>query len=121
MAPSMGMCVGMLTSGAGGGGGGASEWAPECNPVTNEPCDTAGGQACDVAGPIGFVCYDPPNDGLLCQECDQDTIYCAGTMTCDTEAGLCVKYCCSNADCGTGTCVPFGIPEAPELGQCAAP
>jgi hypothetical protein len=117
----MGMCV-TLTSGAGGGGGGGGG-APgiECNPVTNEPCDTGAGQACDFAGPDAFTCYDPPNDGLLCEECDQETIFCAGTMTCNTDEGLCTKYCCTDADCGTGTCQSLGIPGAPGLGLCSLP
>ena len=143
-APSDGSCV-TITSGAGGGGeGGGGEGggggAPpdltsECNPVTNEPCDTAAGEACDglqvEEGVFVFICYPPPNDGLLCDECDYSGgSFCAGTTTCAAAgvptgtAGQCTRYCCSDADCGTGTCVTevdgvsvFGE-HVPDLGLC---
>ena len=120
MPPSMGMCVTLTTGAGGGGGGGGGEPGIECNPVTNEPCDTAAGEACDFAGPNAFACYGG-NEASLCEACDQENVFCFGTMTCDTEAGLCTKYCCSDGDCGTGTCQALGIAEAPMLGTCSLP
>jgi len=82
----------------------ADECLPKsCNPVTNEPCDTAAGEACDFSS-SGFACYPAPNDQKLCEECDQmNGPYCAGGHTC-LEDGGCAKYCCDDGDCGTGTC-----------------
>ncbi len=104
--PSDGDCI-MLSGGVGGGGGaGGGAGDPiECNPVTNEPC--AAGEACDVAGG-GFVCYPDGNIGALCEACDPDAgEFCQGGLFCDTD--ICVKYCCSDADCGTGVCTMDAI------------
>lgn len=73
---------------------------PPCNPVTNEPCDTASGEACDF-GSYGYQCYAPPNTQGLCDPCGSADGYCAGGLTCD---GTCAKFCCDDGDCGTGTC-----------------
>ena len=66
---------------------------------------TAGGaaafiQACDF-GQNGYECYDPPNDQMLCQVCGDVDGYCQGGSTC---VDICVKFCCDDGDCGTGTC-----------------
>ena len=87
--PSGGSCVTLTT-------------AIACNPVTNAPCTT--GQSCDFADMgMGYKCYDPPNDVKICGACDaQKGPFCEGGSTCDN--GLCVKYCCTDADCGAGKC-----------------
>lgn len=87
----------------------------KCNPITNEGCNTAMGEACDVNAD-GFECYPAPNDKLLCEACGTDEGFCAGGMTC---VGKCAAYCCSDADCGTGTCTKGGFAN-PNVGFCEA-
>ncbi|HZO15537.1 MAG TPA: hypothetical protein VFB62_19830 [Polyangiaceae bacterium] len=104
-------------------GGACAATGFECNPVTNEPCDTAAGEACDIAGIEGFQCYPPPNDTALCKACDQDAgPWCRGGATC-LGVDRCAKYCCNDSDCGEGSCVKTmgDVPwfeQAPELGLC---
>jgi hypothetical protein len=86
----------------------------QCNPVTNEPCDTAAGEACDF-GQSGFVCYPAPNDQKLCEECDAaNGPWCEGGHTCGEDGG-CAKFCCDDGDCGTGICEKF---QGQDLGVC---
>lgn len=81
----------------------------ECNPITNEPCNTAAGEACDISNSmdgafLGFVCYPAPNEKALCEACDGGNgPWCQGTMTC--AGSKCARFCCDDGDCGTGTCV----------------
>jgi hypothetical protein len=88
-----------------------------CNPVTNAGC-TAAGSACDIGASGGFECFPPPNATPLCAACDPPNgKFCAGGMMCLFGAAKCFKYCCDDADCGTGTCwknqtVIFGAPLA---------
>ncbi|MEZ4301708.1 MAG: hypothetical protein R3B70_42630, partial [Polyangiaceae bacterium] len=104
VSPSAGSCVVV---------GGANE----CNPVTNEGCDTAAGEACDVSAD-GFVCYPDGNTQSLCDECGvTGSDYCLGGMTC---VGKCAKFCCDDGDCGTGTCTKGGFAD-PAVGFCEAP
>jgi hypothetical protein len=129
--PSGGSCVTVLAGDAGFDGG----TGIQCNPVTNDGCST--GEECDINGDssgnlIGFVCYPPPNTATACQSCDptgQTGPTCVGGFTCPGlntagTAGYCAKYCCTNADCGSGTCTTmsggtaiFG-PIATSLGVC---
>jgi hypothetical protein len=57
--------------------------------------------------------------------------FCSGGLTCNPfeqiDGGFiseCTRYCCSNADCGTGICargfngISLYGPVAPSLGQC---
>jgi hypothetical protein len=93
--------------------------------------------ACDytqdqTSGAInGFTCYSPPNDATICQACDPTLAappFCGPGLTCypDNAAGTtgaCAKYCCTNADCGSGMCLTssMGAPifaVAPMLGIC---
>jgi hypothetical protein len=88
----------------------------ECNPITNAPCNTAGGEACDLNG-SGVQCWGPPNTATLCQSCAQD--YCAPGFTCqqdDDGNPKCAKYCCTDQDCSAAAhcdttvfSAPFGI------------
>ncbi len=92
-APSLGACISV---------GGAIE----CNPVTNAPCDTAGGEACDFKG-NGYHCYAGPNDKNLCDACGPGNggTHCKGGSTClPGPDGNCGKFCCDDADCGKGKC-----------------
>lgn len=71
-----------------------------CNPVTNEGC--SGGESCDL-GPSGFECYPPPNDAGICQPCGPSVgAFCSGGLACID--GVCMKFCCTTADCGAGVC-----------------
>ena len=73
----------------------------KCNPVTNEGCDTAAGEACNF-GQAGFQCYPAPNDRKLCEACSEEAGFCEGGMVC--FEGKCAKFCCDDGDCGGGFC-----------------
>ena len=95
-----------------------------CNPVTNSPCDTAGGEACDDNG-SGFQCFPPPNDVALCGACSAASgPWCMAGSTCVGNTGTqCAKYCCDDTDCGPGTCFKNDgtndvFPAAVGLGVC---
>jgi hypothetical protein len=91
--PSLGACVAV---------GGAIE----CNPITNDPCDTAAGEACDFQG-NGYHCYPGPNDKNLCEACGPSNAgsHCKGGSTClPGPDGNCGKFCCDDGDCGKGKC-----------------
>ena len=51
-----------------------------------------------------------PANAVTCATCDYATpaTTCHGGMTCYTYGGngdtACAKYCCTDADCGTGKC-----------------
>lgn len=125
------------TAGQGGaaatsGGGGAGGVAIKCDPVTNQPC--SGMAECDInldnqAVYHGFDCFMPGmNDGAKpCDPCDlSKQQYCQGTLSCGANYGLgnkCTRYCCTDADCGTGKCVKTGLTNLPfqgatDLGVC---
>jgi hypothetical protein len=78
-----------------------------CNPVTNVGC-TGAGEACDLSGTTNvFVCFPPPNDAVMCAACSNaNGPFCAPGFRCneDTNGGQCSHYCCTDGDCGTGTC-----------------
>jgi len=89
----------------------------ECNPVTNDGCDTASGEACDAVYPGQFACL--PSFGTLagiCQPCDNFySPYCSPGLRCHAATHECARYCCTDADCGSGKCVidpavVFGLP-----------
>ncbi len=89
----------------GGMGGHPSPPPYACNPVTNEGCDTAGNEACDVdTQHHSFRCYGPPNPNALCASCGDAHGWCQPTLTClwnlVSEQGRCAKFCCDDGDCG---------------------
>lgn len=90
---------------------------PACNPVTNEGCDAAKGEACDV-GMDGFDCFAPPpsNDTALCAACDDQGAACLPGSTC--LAMKCTRYCCDDGDCGTGKCDMTQIAMGFGVGVC---
>lgn len=54
-----------------------------CNPITNEGCDTAAGEACDFDGSGGFTCYPDGNTEAVCAACDAiNGPFCASGHTC---------------------------------------
>jgi hypothetical protein len=81
-----------------------------CNPVTNAGCNAATGEACDFDGAGGFKCWAPPpaNTAAVCAACDTTNgPACMPTSTCmDVPGGktACARFCCTDADCGTGLC-----------------
>lgn len=91
----------------------------ECNPVTQEGCDVANGEACDEGG-TAFMCYAIGNVKSVCEDCgSNESDYCEPGLTCDsTASGKCFKYCCVDADCAPGTCVKGTNLAAPEVGVC---
>lgn len=80
----------------------------QCNPVTNMGCDRAKGEACDDDDHGGYACYAGPNDVAEGGACD-DQAGCQGGLGCnmdeDDDDGVCARYCCSDAECGTKKCV----------------
>lgn len=87
----------------------------QCNPVTNEPCDTKSGESCDFDGNTGYICYPPPNDAKVCEACDNSNgPYCGPGLSCLQDGG-CAHYCCNDGDCGTGTC---DIAKGDTVGVC---
>ncbi|MBK6516444.1 MAG: hypothetical protein IPG04_20645 [Polyangiaceae bacterium] len=88
----------------------------QCNPVTNEGCDPAAGEACDLEN--AFVCEPAPNDAELCEACDSaNGPWCVAGATCIPETNQCGRYCCDDADCGSGVC-SFDIYMLPNVGIC---
>lgn len=89
-----------------------------CNPVTNEGC-TGAGVACDFsswgatpdAKATTIDCYTDSTvpGGQVCDP--EGKKFCEAKHRCDGAAkgqkGVCKRYCCSNADCGGGTCKAF--------------
>jgi hypothetical protein len=129
------------TGGAGGadagdaGGGDGGLYHIHCNPVTNAGCKS--GSACDYStdsagNVIGFRCYINQTPAPLCGSCD--TVSCGGDTTCfyvdqTQTTAACARYCCSDTDCGSGTCqfddgatppTLLFAPAAPTLGVCVA-
>ncbi len=99
--------------------------ADRCNPVTNNGC--AMDDWCDIAYPGSFACFSSSNTlATLCQACDLNVgPLCAAGMRCHPTAKKCAKYCCTDADCGTGRCeldqmTVFGVelPMTNAVGLC---
>lgn len=99
-------------TGTGSGTGGGAAQTP-CNPVKDTQCNVAGGEACDFGQNAEFECWPapPPNTVDLCGACSVQTSLCKDGSTClAADAGgtmaKCVKYCCTDADCGgaAGSC-----------------
>jgi hypothetical protein len=89
---------------------------PPCNPVTNDPCDSAAGEACDHSA-NGFVCFPAPNDVVQCEMCDESAgPFCEAGHTCLSD-GACAAYCCDDGDCGTGKCDKTILMD-PQVGVC---
>jgi hypothetical protein len=91
-----------------------------CNPVSGEGCTAVLNARCDWirnANPKlqdnGFQCFLGV-DEQVCSACDYTNASagkCEKNSTCVDAAGQfadqgnCAKYCCNDADCGTGSCV----------------
>jgi hypothetical protein len=75
-----------------------------CNPMEAEGC--GGGGACDISTETNqFECHEPPNtapEGGYCNPAQSS--FCVNGLTCVDQ--ICEAYCCTNEDCGGGTCVP---------------
>ncbi len=81
----------------------------ECMPVTNAGCDGGLGFVCDRTASGTFKCYPPPNDALPAAACSQSSgPYCVAGYSCSNAPGVCVKFCCADAECAANaTCVPL--------------
>jgi len=77
-----------------------------CNPMTNENCDTAGGEACDM-GENGFECFPAPNEVPVGGDCNNSAgPYCEAKLHC--TGSKCEKWCCADSDCtGDTKCIAF--------------
>lgn len=135
-APSLGSCV-VIDADAGtnvpdGGDGGPGI---QCNPITNEGCPAT--QVCDSSedstGVVtGFMCFSGNGTAATCAPCNDNgpATTCAPGGTCFTYDGeisvaACARYCCTNADCGSGLCTTIDSsdislygPLAPMVGVC---
>ncbi|UQA56827.1 hypothetical protein [Polyangium aurulentum] len=87
-----------------------------CNPITSNGCPMAEA-ACDLVYPGMFVCLGfGASPAPLCGPCDNlEGPYCGPGLRCHHKSGTCARYCCSDADCGTGRCeldpmLAFGSP-----------
>lgn len=96
----------------------------KCDPVSAVPCDVANGGTCDLDPQAGtFKCYPAApiaNTLPICAACDLATNKgCQPGLTCSPD-GICVRYCCENADCkGHGSCgLPGPFDFLPGVGIC---
>lgn len=89
----------------------------KCNPVTNAPCKTAAGEACDLNDQDVFTCFPAPNTEALCAACDNQTTFCQAGLTCVGD-GKCARYCCDDSDCGAGKCDKGALELPSDLGVC---
>ncbi len=103
------------TSGSSSSGGAAVD---TCNPITAAECTAAEpGSTCDLSHVTKtFTCFSPPNNATLCGACGNNGgPFCGAGMAC--FGGTCARYCCDNADCGTGKCALGGY-EPWHIGHC---
>jgi hypothetical protein len=88
-----------------GSGGHASSGGDTCNPVTGAGCPSDG-TTCDLGQSGFFQCFPPPNTVDVCGVCDDAQSFCGSDLTCvlpsDAPSGTCYRYCCTDADCGSG-------------------
>jgi len=94
-----------------------------CNPVTNEGCDGAHGETCDVDPDHGFGCYPPPNDVVLGGDCNIDEgPSCGPKLSCVTDGsnpdGTCSAFCCGDGDCPMKQKCIANDPAFGTLGTC---
>jgi hypothetical protein len=91
-----------------------------CNPVTQEGCNAANGDACDVqtsGGQTGFQCYKAQNTATLCADCDATNgPFCAPGLTCD--GGACARFCCADTDCSPGATCVKSLKPTYDVGVC---
>lgn len=86
----------------------------QCNPVTNTGCADEGA-SCDY-GEAGFTCYPAPNERDICASCGESVGWCDPGHVCVT--GTCMRFCCTDADCGAGNrCDPATI-QSDTVGVC---
>jgi hypothetical protein len=109
--------------GTGGGGhGGSKGGSDQCNPVTNAGCPTDG-STCDFNG-SSFVCFPPPNSVDVCGSCDTTNgPFCGAGLSCvelPGEQGSCYRYCCTDADCGSGATCDTGYASMVLQGESSA-
>jgi len=75
-----------------------------CNPITHGGCP-ADGTACEMIYPGIFTCIPPGPVAMICETCNfVQGPYCGSGLRCDVTSFKCARYCCTNADCGTGYC-----------------
>ena len=79
--------------------------ADGCNPVTHNGCNNDG-SSCDFIYPGIWDCLSAVGTpAKICEACDfHSSPYCGSGLHCHPGSKKCARYCCSNADCGTGRC-----------------
>jgi hypothetical protein len=100
----------------------------QCNAVTSNGCLTSEA-GCDLVYPGMFVCLPFISPTPICGACDNlNGPYCGAGLRCHPGSGTCARYCCNDADCGTGRCeldpmLAFGTPlavAADKVGVCVS-
>ncbi len=78
-------------------------FADTCNPVTGKGCAD---DTCDSVYPGYFDCTgDTGTPVKLCGACDNvNSPFCGAELHCLPKTSTCARYCCTDADCGTGRC-----------------
>jgi hypothetical protein len=99
----------------------------QCNAVTVSGCPDPTQFNCELVFGGMFVCFQLEfMPATQCQPCDNlYGPYCGSGLRCHAS-GTCARYCCSDADCGTGRCEldpmkAFGAPlanAADKVGVC---
>jgi hypothetical protein len=97
-----------------------------CNPVTNEGC--LGTDVCGLDNSGNFyVCFPAgsPAGVAACDSCTAPASTCGAGTTCvgvSMTSYLCARMCCTNADCGQGTCSTMAVmPSLPSgVGVCTS-
>lgn len=85
----------------------------QCNPLSNDPCDGAAGEACALdPGLDAWHCSATGHHQPTCAPCGLLDGGCAPGHVC--LDGACYRYCCDESDCGTGVCFyvaphPFSV------------
>jgi len=75
-----------------------------CNPVNGQGC---GGAPCDAAYPGTFSCGPLAGPAqTICGACDPfNGPFCGTNLHCHPASHTCARFCCTDADCGSGKCV----------------
>jgi hypothetical protein len=72
--------------------------------VTSAGCAVA--TWCDATWPGEFFCaQETGGASAICAKCDDfNGPGCAPGLHCTGSPGICVRFCCDDGDCGSGTC-----------------
>ncbi len=126
--PSKGACVTFFAPDGGEGDAGVDTMGnatiTTCNPLTNAGCIGTDVCGADTDG-TNYYCLPAgaPSAVPLCGDCSAPDATCGPGLICayvSATTARCAALCCTNADCGAGTCDPQAImPPLPSgVGLC---